>query len=303
MSRTTAKIYIGVWSAVLLLFTALFGYLWCNGGWTGLSLHFGWSNHSTYQQVHEQTFTEPIQTLALDWKGGDVSVFSTSGKEIKIVQKAVKNTPEDQFFQASIEDDALVVSNGKTVAGLPIGPFPFSIGSDLEVYLPEQIYETLQLDTTGGDIFFQPLEVKELVVHTNSGDVSLGGDFEKLDFSSNSGDLLCRDVTVKQLISQTTSGDIQASGSFARIQATSTSGDISLRTSQMITEAAIQSTSGDVVLFIPENDGFTAQLNSSTGDFICAFPDFHGGDTYRYKDGSAKIQLNTTSGDACLLYA
>lgn len=159
------------------------------------------------------------------------------------------------------------------------------------------------MDTTGGDIFFQPLEVKELVVHTNSGDVSLGGDFEKLDFSSNSGDLLCRDVTVKQLISQTTSGDIQASGSFARIQATSTSGDISLRTSQMITEAAIQSTSGDVVLFIPENDGFTAQLNSSTGDFICAFPDFHGGDTYRYKDGSAKIQLNTTSGDACLLYA
>lgn len=244
MSRTTAKIYIGVWSAVLLLFTALFGYLWYNGGWTGLSLHFGWSNHSTYQQVHEQTFTEPIQTLALDWKGGDVSVFSTSGKEIKIVQKAVKNTPEDQFFQASIEDDALVVSNGKTVAGLPIGPFPFSIGSDLEVYLPEQIYETLQLDTTGGDIFFQPLEVKDLVVHTNSGDVSLGGDFEKLDFSSNSGDLLCRDVTVKQLISQTTSGDIQASGSFARIQATSTSGDISLRTSQMITEAAIQSTSG-----------------------------------------------------------
>ena len=80
MSRTTAKIYIGVWSAVLLLFTALFGYLWYNGGWTGLSLHFGWSNHSTYQQVHEQTFTEPIQTLALDWKGGDLSVFSTSGK-------------------------------------------------------------------------------------------------------------------------------------------------------------------------------------------------------------------------------
>ena len=303
MSRTTAKIYIGVWSAVLLLFTALFGYLWYNGGWTGLSLHFGWSNHSTYQQVHEQTFTEPIQTLALDWKGGDGSGFSPRGKEIKIVQKAVKNTPEDQFFQASIEDDALVVSNGKIVAGLPIGPFPFSIGSDLEVYLPERIYETLQLDTTGGDIFFQPLEVKDLVVHTNSGDVSLGGDFEKLDFSSNSGDLLCRDVTVKQLISQTTSGDIQASGSFARIQATSTSGDISLRTSQMITEAAIQSTSGDVVLFIPENDGFTAQLNSSTGDFICAFPDFHGGDTYRYKDGSAKIQLNTTSGDACLLYA
>lgn len=303
MSRTTAKIYIGVWSAVLLLFTALFGYLWYNGGWTGLSLHFGWSNHSTYQQVHEQTFTEPIQTLALDWKGGDVSVFSTSGKEIKIVQKAVKNTPEDQFFQASIEDDALVVSNGKTVAGLPIGPFPFSIGSDLEVYLPERIYETLQLDTTGGDIFFQPLEVKDLVVHTNSGDVSLGGDFEKLDFSSNSGDLLCRDVTVKQLITQTTSGDIQASGNLACIRATSTSGDISLRTSQMITEAAIQATSGDVVLFIPENDGFTAQLNSSTGDFICAFPDFHGGDTYRYKDGSAKIQLNTTSGDACLLYA
>ena len=71
----------------------------------------------------------------------------------------------------------------------------------------------------------------------------------------------------------------------------------------MITEAAIQSTSGDVVLFIPKMMVLLPSLKQFDWRFHLCLPDFHGGDTYRYKDGSAKIQLNTTSGDACLLYA
>ena len=108
---------------------------------------------------------------------------------------------------------------------------------------------------------------------------------------------------MEQLACQTTSGDMEISGKLSQITATSTSGDVSLRTSQMITEATIQSTSGDVLLFLPENDGFTAQLHSSSGDLICAFPGFQGGNEFRYKDGGASIRLDTTSGDACLLYA
>lgn len=219
------------------------------------------------------------------------------------MQKAVKNTPEDQFFQASVQNGSLTVSNGRTVAGLPIGPFPFSIGSDLEVYLPEQVYDTLNLDTAGGDIHLDSMEANRIGIPTHSGDVDLASTFQELDFTSASGDLLCRSATVGTMISKTTSGDLEVSGNLSQIQATSTSGDISLRSSQMISGATIQSTSGDIFLFLPENGGFTAQLNSSAGDLICAFPNFYGGKVYRYKDGSVKIQMDTASGDACLLYA
>ena len=304
MSKTVAKISIGVWSLVFVLFAVLFGCLWYHGGWGGLSLPFnGRYQNSSYQTVHEQTFSDPVQSLELQWRGGDVSVHSSSGTEVKIVQKGVKNTPEEQFFQASIRDGVLTVTDGSTVAGLPIGPFSFSISSDLEVYLPEETYNALALETTGGDLFFDALQADRLEIHTQSGDVDLSGAYQELAFTSTSGDLLCRDVTVDQVSSQTTSGNIEISGKLSQIAATSTSGDLSLRTSQMITNAAIQSTSGDVLLFLPENDGFTAQLHSSSGDLICAFPGFRDGNEFRYKDGGASIRLDTTSGDACLLYA
>ena len=304
MGKTAAKVSIGIWSLVFVLFATLFGYLWYNGGWGGLFLPLrGWYHNSSYQTVHEQTFTDPVQSLDLRWNGGDVSIRSSSSSEIKIVQKGVKNTPEEQFFQASVRDGVLTVTDGSTTAGLAFGPFPFSIGSDLEVYLPEETYDALSLETTDGDLFFEALQAERLEVRTQSGDAELSGVYQELAFASHNGDFLCRDVTVEQLACQTTSGDMEISGKLSQITATSTSGDVSLRTSQMITEATIQSTSGDVLLFLPENDGFTAQLHSSSGDLICAFPGFQGGNEFRYKDGGASIRLDTTSGDACLLYA
>ena len=173
----------------------------------------------------------------------------------------------------------------------------------MDVYLPEETYDALSLETTDGDLFFEALQAERLEVRTQSGDAELSGVYQELAFASHNGDFLCRDVTVEQLACQTTSGDMEISGKLSQITATSTSGDVSLRTSQMITEATIQSTSGDVLLFLPENDGFTAQLHSSSGDLICAFPGFQGGNEFRYKDGGASIRLDTTSGDACLLYA
>ena len=38
MGKTAAKVSIGIWSLVFVLFATLFGYLWYNGGWGGLFL-------------------------------------------------------------------------------------------------------------------------------------------------------------------------------------------------------------------------------------------------------------------------
>ena len=158
-----------------MLFATLFGYLWYNGGWGGLFLPLrGWYHNSSYQTVHEQTFTDPVQSLDLRWNGGDVSIRSSSSSEIKIVQKgAQKRAGKSSFSRASHHssaDGVLTVTDGSTTAGLAIGPFPFSIGSDLEVYLPEETYDALSLETTDGDLFFEALQAERLEVRTQSGD-------------------------------------------------------------------------------------------------------------------------------------
>ena len=103
MGKTAAKVSIGIWSLVFVLFATLFGYLWYNGGWGGLFLPLrGWYHNSSYQTVHEQTFTDPVQSLDLRWNGGDVSIRSSSSSEIKIVQKAVSYTHLDVYKRQNL---------------------------------------------------------------------------------------------------------------------------------------------------------------------------------------------------------
>lgn len=98
MGKTAAKVSIGIWSLVFVLFATLFGYLWYNGGWGGLFLPLrGWYHNSSYQTVHEQTFTDPVQSLDLRWNGGDVSIRSSSSSEIKIVQRGSKTRRKSSF--------------------------------------------------------------------------------------------------------------------------------------------------------------------------------------------------------------
>lgn len=300
MSKTAAKIFICVWSVVLVLFGVLFGYLCYSGGWGSLGGYSYWSgDNTTFQQLHDQTITEPVNALQLDWKGGDVTLFPGDGQEVKIIQRGVKNTPADQFFRTSVKNGVLTVSDGNRVAGLRIGPFSYSIGSDLEIHLPQKTYETISLRTSGGDVSGETLDAGKLDVTTASGDIFLSGNFQKLEMTSTSGDLVCRDVSVDQLVLDTTSGDVDCEGELSAITATSTSGELCFRTSRMITGASISSTSGDVMLALPENDGFTARLNTAVGDLLCEFGS-DGGHTYQYKDGGAEIQMDTTSGDVYL---
>ena len=224
-------------------------------------------------------------------------------RKSKLCKKGSKTRRKSSFFQASVRDGVLTVTDGSTTAGLAIGPFPFSIGSDLEVYLPEETYDALSLETTDGDLFFDALQAERLEVRTQSGDAELSGVYQELAFASHNGDFLCRDVTVEQLACQTTSGDMEISGKLSQITATSTSGDVSLRTSQMITSATIQSTSGDVLLFPPGKRRLYGAAPQLVGRSDLRFPGFQSGNEFRYKDGGASIRLDTTSGDACLLYA
>lgn len=302
MSKTAAKILIGIWSLVLLLFAVLFGYLCYNGGWNSLPFYSSrWGTNGTYQLVHEETVEGQVDSIQLDWRGGDITVYVSSDDKVKVAQRGVKNTPEEQFFHTSFSDGTLTVSNGSTIAGLPIGPFHYSIGSDLELYLPKKTYEALTLKSGSGDVHLDRLDADTLDISTSSGDISLSGEFRELTLTSTSGDLLGRGVTAETVHIRTTSGDVNYAGDVSKIEATSTSGSLIFRTGRMVENASLHSTSGDAMLYLPENDGFTAKLSSSSGDLICDFTGLDGGRAFQYKDGGAEIRVETTSGDAFLL--
>ena len=305
MSKTSAKILIGMWSAVLAVCIALFTFLSVNGGW--LNLPF-WNNARyggdwSYHTVHEQSLADDVHSLQLDWKAGDILVRRSEDGNVKIVQLGVKNTPENQFFRAAANNGVLTISEGPSRAGLRIGPFSYSIGSDLELYLPEKVYESVRLTGSNGDVFLESLDASSLKISTSSGEISLSGSVQKLDLSSNSGDILCHDLQAEQITCRTTSGDMDFSGELKEIDAVSTSGELSFYTSRMVSGASLRSTSGDVTLSLPENDGFDARFSTTSGDLHCDFsgPFREGSQDFQYQGGGPQITVQTTIGDAALL--
>ncbi|WP_195984836.1 DUF4097 family beta strand repeat-containing protein [Clostridium sp. D33t1_170424_F3] len=299
MSKTAAKVIIGIWSVILVFCIAVFAFLCVNDGWGNR-----WFWHSSryngdwsYVQLREQRISENVDSLDIDWKGGDVIFYESDDSTVKIVQRGVKNTPEEEFFNFSVSNGKLKIQDGKRTAGLRIFPFSFSIGSDLDVYLPQKTYQTLAVRTIGGDVSLQEFNASVLELSSTSGDLSVSGEYTEMTLESTSGDLECSAVQTDRLEFQTVSGEALFKGRAGQINANSTSGDLSFKVEEMPESVSAHTVSGEIIFALPENDGFSVEFHSVSGDLYSDFWDRTDRYNTQYKDGGTQFDLSTTSGD------
>ena len=59
----------------------------------------------------------------------------------------------------------------------------------------------------------------------------------------------------------------------------------------------LRSTSGNVTVLLPSTPGFDAEIDTTSGDFDSAIALKQEGKRYSCGDGSASLQINTTSGN------
>ncbi|MEV4254055.1 DUF4097 family beta strand repeat-containing protein [Spirillospora sp. NPDC049652] len=131
----------------------------------------------------------------------------------------------------------------------------------------------------------------EVSVSTASGDVEAQDLAGAVDFMSGSGELVLAGSTVDRLTARSISGRISADLEL--------SGDGS---------AEIQSGTGDVTVRLSEHASARVQLGSTTGRVEASFPLLDGQEralartlSGKLGDGSAKLSVNTISGDVTLL--
>lgn len=302
MSKTAAKVIIGIWSVILVFCIAVFAFLCVSDGWGN---RYFWHSSRydgdwSYVQLKEQSIPEEIDALDIDWKGGDVIFHASDNATVKIVQRGVKNTPETEFFNSDVKNGKLTIQDGKRSAGLRIFPFSFSIGSDLDVYLPEKTYQTLAVKTVSGDIDLQEFNASVLELRSTSGDLTVSGEYTEMTLETTSGDMECTAAQTDRLELQTVSGESTFRGSVKQINANSTSGDLSFKMDTMPEGVSAHTVSGEMVFALPENDGFSVEFHSVSGDLYSDFWDRTDRYNTQYKDGGTLFDLRTTSGDALL---
>ncbi len=276
--------------------------------------------------------TASVKNLDIEWTSGRI-VFSThSGSSILLRETSDKPLAEDEKMQWQLDGDTLRVRYEKPGFRL----FRFGKTKVLTVTLPESLnLADARISATSADMEIPALQSENLLLQTTSGSITAAAAARKVDVNATSGDIrLTLTGSAESLKAGSTSGSIGLDVAEARqISATTTSGGIGLEVknagdirlgstsgniSSQVEEAGnivlsstsgsirvyagkfdslkSDSTSGSVLAFLSAEPGFTAKLDTTSGPVEYTLPLVKQGSTYVCGDGSARVDIGTTSG-------
>ncbi|MCC0640970.1 MULTISPECIES: DUF4097 family beta strand repeat-containing protein [unclassified Clostridioides] len=289
-------------------------------------------NYDKYITVKSESFSNKINNIDVDWISGEVRVLKSDSNKIKLIQKAPSNFSRKKIAKIKVDGNTLsIIDNSAKKFFIGIG-LPKS--TVLELYLPEKLYNNINVSTTSADIYstylksnmayiesvsgniemygkidkmtlettssninIKKLDSKSVTCNSVSGKIQLSGKTDDLKINTTSGDIDLENMDNKNLICESTSGKVNIEGKFSNIKSETTSGDIKINSSAMLSSFKCDTTSGDIDLYIPENSGFTLDFSKVSGNLNSSFKLLQDGDSYVYKNGTAKMYVDTTSAD------
>lgn len=165
--------------------------------------------------------------------------------------------------------------------------FTFIMGyfhEDIDIYLLDKDYELLYIDTASGDINLENLTCY------------------KLEINSASGSTTGKYIQADNLNVDVSSGNVDIMGDFFNVGIDMASGDAKIDSGIMLDTLDIESSSGNVVVFLPEDkNGFTLNYSKASGEITSEFPltgtlDSMDGSAV-YAGGKYKYSIDIASGD------
>ncbi len=289
------------------------------------------------EQVHvgDGETAAAIRELKINWTSGKVHIAYHSGSTVLIRETVTGRISDDMRMRWFVEGDTLTVQYDQ--AGFHLFSLlphekeltvtlPESLvlhkadisATSADLDIPALCADSVKLKSTSGDIRAKvtardiqgemtsgdmELQVmsaaEEIKLHSTSGDIILESawDAGKTEIESTSGKIQAAVKQTEEFKASSTSGDMHVIlGETGKAKFKSTSGNITVEIADM-EKLEIHATSGNVTAYLPADPGFTARVETTSGNFDHTLPLNQSGKTYRCGDGSGKVEIHTTSGD------
>ena len=316
--------------ALIVCLAVLAGCAWFMFGTTGAGISY--ANADKYT-VGGTTVTDTVENLFIDWTEGKVNIEYHAGSGITVSETADRALSEDDQLRWWLDGTTLRIRYAKPgfrisvslhkqlTVSLPEGTVlkTAEIGSTSgDLNIPALAADEIRLDSTSGNVF-AVTDTKKLTVSATSGDMNIrqDSDIGTVVLGSTSGSIACTLGNVSDVTAHSTSGSVRltVTGSAGTVKLDSTSGSIypdlasadkaefSSTSGSVEGKAAafrdmkIGSTSGTVTMKLPALPGFTCEVGTASGDFSTDLFLTKNGNTYTCGDGSARLSINTTSGN------
>jgi hypothetical protein len=232
--------------------------------------------------VLDQTYSAAsITGVSIALVSESLDIVTHTMSDFRVVIKS-NLTDEDYYPIVTIMNETFKILD--QTRNIPMGK---SYDCSVTVYVPEGFIASnsekgWSIETVSGYIDAQRLSGKVLNLESVSGYITVSSsDTESLNLN-------------------TVSGSISISGEADKFEMTSTSGSISINLSAMFTSnASIQTVSGSIDVFLPENDGFIHSFDTVSGSVKNNFTGTQtsgGSGTSTYKTALVSLTTKSPSG-------
>lgn len=216
-----------------------------------------YESESTVMSVAvDETLNESINCIDIQWINGNITFEQTESDYIRMIQEVDNQIKKPDWMTWDIENGQLIIcdNNDKKMG--------FTHGTNLIIYLPNNNYEEITVQTTNGVVAGSDIYTNNLQIATTNGEINLETSFDTADLET-------------------------------------TNCSIRLSCQTMPEQIEMDSTNGAAVVLLPENDGFTFSTNSD--EFKSDFELLQGEKNWIYQNGESTITVNTTNGSISLL--
>lgn len=214
-----------------------------------------------------------IRSIDIHWVSGSIIIQEGDVSDIEFSESSGLSEEHRMIWKKA--GDKLIIEFCKPSL------FQISVPSkDLVVTVPKGwIANELNLDSVSAKI-----KMNELTIHA-------------ADILNVSGECGITDCSITDFSAETVSGKVNFAGSAETFELSTVSADCTASLSGRPKSMDLEAVSGDLILYLPDLQGFTATLDTVSGKFTSEIPTTASGNTYLYGDGSCKISVDSVSGD------
>ncbi len=299
MNKRLAQVAILLWSIILIVAIFVFVKVAISDGTERKSFGFNFSlrnsQNGPFVVAKDITIDSKIKAVEIDWISGDLSFYKSQDEKIRIIQMAEEKFPQNELFTYTVSKERLKLTDERKNT-VQIGFFTSSNRSDLQIFLPERLWESLELNTVSSDISFEHFNSEIVFINTISGKIEVSGESPELFIKTVSGNVNIDEFLGNRIDLNTTSGNVVVKGSFKELDINTISGRVKATTSIPLTSLKSSSISGNVTIVMADNDGFTLDFSKVSGRLEADFPLTINGSKYTYKNGDSKYIVSTVSG-------
>ena len=323
-------------TGLILVLAGLAVAAWCMFGNAAGGIGLTYENEVMYK-IGDTQISAPVEKLNVDWTEGFVNIVYHEGSGILISETSPNALKEDDRLRWWLDGKTLRIHYAKSGVRLSLSSLQKTLTVSLP---EGTALLSADLSTTSADMKIENPVSEEIILSSTSGNITASTVAKTLTGNSTSGSIyLSQSHGADSVILSSTSGDIYCTLDYAvKISADSTSGSIGLNLATgaetirthstsggvgidaaSVKDADLSSTSGNVIVQLaaleslkidttsgavtaklPEDPGFTCKVSTASGSFSSDIGLAKNGDTYSCGDGSARISVDTTSGNVLI---